>query len=143
MALQMTCPFCKREFPYDNGRLDVEISRNAQRITEIGRRLTEIKYALHTKETWKEKRKLEIELTRLMAEQSEKKSVRKACDQQINSFAYQLFKEFVKEKYGDEAYHEILDKVMNELQAYKISGLMRHEYTRARNKANITSINKL
>lgn len=26
MSLQMTCPYCKREFPYDNGKLDREIS---------------------------------------------------------------------------------------------------------------------
>ena len=31
----------------------------------------------------------------------------------------------------------------DEIKAYKISGLMRHEYTRSPSKSNVTSINKL
>ena len=143
MALQMTCPFCKREFPYDNGRLDAEITRNGQRIAWIHRRLTEIKYTRHTDDTYKEKRKLTLELTQLNERQSELKAVRKACDQQMKHAEYQIFKEFVKERLGKEEYLRLLEKVSEELQAYKLSGLMWHQYTRSNSLPNVTSINKL
>ena len=144
--LQMTCPFCKQEFPYDNGRLDREISMKGQRIHEITRRLSEIKYMdkrLWSKATWKERKRLTLELSQLKVEIAELKAVRKACDQQINSFSYQMFKEIVKERYGETEYRAILDQVEEELKAYKISGLMRHEYTRAPGRSNVTSVNKL
>ena len=43
MGVQMTCPYCKREFPFDNGKLDREISNVGQRIAAINRELAAIK----------------------------------------------------------------------------------------------------
>ena len=43
MSVQMTCPFCKREFPFDNGDLDRKIAAIGQRINQINRELAEIK----------------------------------------------------------------------------------------------------
>ena len=43
MALQMTCPHCKHEFPYNNGDLDREISLLGQRIHEIQAEITKTK----------------------------------------------------------------------------------------------------
>lgn len=143
MALQMTCPYCKREFPYNNGKLDKEISEIGQRIHEIQKRLTYIKFGRHDDETWHEKKRLTKELAGLQVRISELKAVRKAGDQQIKEYEYMYFKEVVKERYGEAAYKSIIAEVDRELQAYKASGLMRHEYTRSPSKANVTSINKL
>ena len=74
---------------------------------------------------------------------SELKTIRKVADQHIRHYEYEEFKVAVKEKFGDAAYREIIDIVDERIKAYKISGLMRHEYTRAASKANATSINKL
>ena len=143
--IQMTCPFCKREFPYDNGKIDREISQAGQRIAEINRELASIKCASRTTQRSREGRRkvLVLELSDLMVKISELKAIRKASDQQIKSYEYMIFKEIVKDRYGEKAYHEILDAVIKELQAYKTSGLMRHEYTRAGAKSSVTSINKL
>ena len=84
-----------------------------------------------------------LELTELMERVSRLKAVRKACDQQIKFFEYQAFKEIVKERYGEDEYQKILAMVMEELKAYRISGLMRHEYTIGRSKKGVTSVNKL
>lgn len=143
MAVQMTCPYCKREFPYNNGKLDYEISEIGQRINTINRKLTDIKHGHHDDYSWAEKRRLTTELVRLQERISELKTVRKAADQQIKEYEYILFKECVKEKFGEAEYRKIIDQVTEELQAYKASGLMRHEYTRSNAKANVTSINKL
>ena len=143
MALQMTCPYCKKEFPYDNGKLDKEISEIGQRIQTIQRKLTDIKYGHKDDESWHEKKRLTKELVRCQEKIVELKAVRKAADQQIKAFEYQLFKDFVKERFGEVEYRKIFSLVEEELQAYKISGLMRHEYSRSNSKANVTSINKI
>lgn len=141
----MTCPYCKREFPYNNGDLDKKISNIGQRITSINRELAEIK-ALPTKakKAREGRRKvLVMELTGLMEKVSGLKAIRKACDQQVKYYEYLAFKEIVKERYGEKEYKQIIAMVEDEIKAYKISGLMLHEYTRSASKSNVTSINKL
>lgn len=145
MALQMTCPHCKHEFPYDNGKLDMEISKLGQRMHEIMLEMTRIKampYA-ERKKRERERKMLGVELAEKQVKMGELKAVRKACDQQIKFFEYQTFKDIFREKYGEAEYKKILALVQEEMKAYKISGLMMHEYTRSNAKTNVTSINKL
>jgi hypothetical protein len=143
MAMQMTCPYCKREFPYDNGRIDAEISRNGQRIAEIIRRITAIKHMRHTPDTWKERRALVIEMTRLNERQSELKAVRKAADQQIKYHEHLIFRELVKERFGQAVYMELVEAARAELEAYRIGDTMKQGYSRSPHLSNVTSINKL
>lgn len=143
MALQMTCPYCKKEFPYNNGALDSEISKNGHRLADINKRLSELKYIRRTDETFKEKRRLILEADKLRLRQNELKTIRKQCDQQINNAIYVIFKSMTRETVGEQIYQEILDKSMREIEAYKLSGMMWDKYSRARYKANVTSINKL
>lgn len=143
MSIQMTCPYCHREFPYNNGKLDKEISEVGQRILHINRRLAEIKYGHHDKSTWDEKKRLTKELTGLQARSRELKDIRKAADQQVKQFEFMIWKEIIKDRLGEVEYRKIIDQVNEELQAYKESGLMRHEYTRSGSKSNVTSINKI
>lgn len=145
MSIQMTCPYCKREFPYNNGELDREISNTQQRITAINVELSSIKALAPKTRKAKEGRKkvLVIELTKLMEKVAGLKAVRKACDQQVKAYEYQAFKNIVKERCGQAEYMKIVSMVEEEIKAYKISGLMRHEYTRSQHKSNVISINKL
>lgn len=145
MSVQMTCPYCKREFPYNNGDLDKKISNIGQRITSINRELAEIKALPPKAKKAREGRRkvLVMELTSLAEKVSGLKAIRKACDQQVKYYEYQAFKDIVKERYGEKEYKQILAMVEDEIKAYKISGLMRHEYTRSASKSNVTSINKL
>ena len=145
MSVQMTCPFCKREFPFNNGELDQKITKIGQRITSINRELATIKASNPKARKAAEGRRkvLTMELTELMEKVSGLKAIRKATDQQIKAFEYQAFKEIVKERYGEAEYRKILEQVEEEIKSYKISGLMRHEYTRSQHKSNVTSINKL
>lgn len=145
MSVQMTCPYCKREFPFDNGKLDHDISQIKQRISAINRELAAIKASgPRARKAAEGRRKvLLMELTSLMEKSSQLKTIRKATDQQIRAYEYQAFKDIVKEMYGEPAFRKILSMVEEEIKAYKISGLMRHEYTRSQHKSNVTSINKL
>ena len=143
MALQMTCPFCKQEFPYDNGALDREISSLGVRIAAINRRLVEIKSGKHTRETGEERRRLVSELSRKQERITQLKALRKVCDQQIKRLEYQSFKNIVKDRYGEEAYNSILAEVDEELKAYRVSDTMKHDFSIAPGKKPVTTINKI
>lgn len=145
MALQMTCPYCKREFPYDNGNLDREISEIGHRISEISRELTEIKASQPAVRRAKEGRRkvLALESADLQIKIKELKAIRKACDQQIKRFELDTIKEIIRNRYGEAEFRKVIELMEAELQAYKLSGQMFHEYTRSGAKSNVTSINKL
>ena len=143
MALQMVCPFCKKEFPYNNGELDAEISRSGQRINTINRRLSEIKYLDWTNDIYKEKRALELERAKLIERLGELKAIRKACDQQIKLMELILWKKKVREEFGEDVFKKMIDEVEEDLQAYSVSSMMKHGYTRSNSKSNVTSINKI
>lgn len=143
MALQLTCPYCKREFPYNNGKIDAEISRIGQRINAINKEIIEIKHGKKNDETWERRKMLIEELSGLQKKIAGLKAVRKAADQQINDYSYQLLKEAIKDRLGEKEYMKLLADIGRELEAYRISGLMRHEYTRSNSKSDVTSINKL
>ena len=146
MAVQMTCPFCKKEFPYDNGWIDKEISIKGQRITEINGRLAEIKALGRErwdKHTWRRRCSLVKELTGLQTELSHLKAIRKACDQQRQHYEYIHFKEYVRDRFGETEYRKALDAALKETEAYSAKSLMQREYTRSPSKSNVTNINKL
>lgn len=146
MPVQMTCPYCKREFPYDNGWIDRDISVKCQRITEINNRLAEIKALGRErwdKYTWKRRCSLVKELTGLQTEVTHLKSIRKACDQQLNQYRMQHIKMYVKERFGEDAFQSIMDAVEEDLKAYTVESLMRREYTKAPGRSTVTNISKL
>ena len=70
------------------------------------------------------------------------KAIRKAADQQLNQAQFQIFRELVKDRLGEDEYKKLVLQAEKELDAYKLSGLMRHEYSRAKGQS-ITNINKL
>lgn len=143
MALQMVCPFCKIEFPYNNGELDAHISQIGQRINTINRRLAEIKYSKRAQETYKEKRALTLERAKLDEKIGELKAIRKVCDQQIKIMELILWKKKVKEEFGEDVFAKMIDEIEEDLQAYSIKSTMKHGYTRSNAKSDVTSINKI
>lgn len=145
MRYQMRCPKCGHEFPYDNGYYDKNIARLGCEISGLMLQLSE-----HKRLPWPEQKRrtnqwldIKRKLTARQNELAELKAIRKAGDQQIRAMEYQVFKNLVKDELGEEAYRSLLSRVEEELEAYKISGLMRHEYTRSGAKANVTSVAKL
>ena len=143
MALQMVCPFCKKEFPYNNGELDAHISQIGQRINTINRRLAEIKYSKRTQDIYKEKRALQLEHAKLVEKIGELKAVRKVCDQQIKNMELILWKKKIKEGFGEDVFAKMLDEIEENLQAYSVASTMKHGYTRSNAKSDVTSINKI
>lgn len=145
MKYQLTCPNCHYEWHYDNGYLDDNIHRLGIEIQDIILQLAEHKQLPKAEqyartEWWLSAKKA---LTIKQKQLAELKALRKVTDQQIKSYEHLLWKEIVKEMYGEEVYKKIIAKVEEELKAYTTSGLMRHEYTRSSHKSSVTSINKI
>ena len=142
---QLHCPRCNHEFTYDNGYYDKQIAKLGKEISEIHLQLAKYNrlstYGKRAKAEWK--KRTVIALNEKTKDITELKAFRKMCDQQITSMAYITFKNVVREELGEEKYQYLLTKALNELEAYKTSGLMRHEYTRSNSLSNVTNINKL
>lgn len=144
MKYQLTCPKCRHEFAYDNGYYDKNIEKLGHELHEMSIQLAQYKLLppaeKRRKQAWRDK--LILNKAVKTKELSELKAIRKVCDQQIKSYEHLVFKELVKERYGEAVYKDLLEKTDAELAAYKASGLMRHEYSR-KGGAGVTSINKL
>lgn len=77
------------------------------------------------------------------AELRDLKEYRKLADQQMKKMEFHLFKALTREYVGEDVYMEIIKKMETDLEAYKVSGCMMHEYTRSQHMSSVTSINKL
>jgi hypothetical protein len=145
MRYQLTCPKCKHEFAYDNGYYDKNITRLGQEIAEINLQLQE-----HRLLPWPEQKARTdwfLRAKRALAEKQkdlgELKAIRKAADQQLDRMMVKTLKNIIRDEFGQEVYDRILKRALAEHEAYEVSGMMRHEYTRSNSKADVTSINKL
>lgn len=145
MRYQLTCPKCKHEFAYDNGHIDEKIARLRAEVTSLTRQLSEhnmlAKDVQYKRTAWW--RETKAKLAKAKEELAAAKSFRKVADQQVDRFMNDAFKHLVREEIGDEAYMRLRKQAEADTEAYKISGLMRHEYTRSNAKSNVISINKL
>ena len=145
MKYQVVCPNCHHEWHYDNGYFDDNITRLGIEIKDITIQLQKHKQLPKNEqykrtEWWLAAKRA---LTEKQKELAELKALRKMYDQQIKSYEFQVFKELTKELVGEVEYKKLLEKMNSELEAYKLSGLMRHEYTRSNSKSNVTSLNKI
>lgn len=145
MRYQMTCPKCKHEFAYENGQIDAKIARLRAEQQSLQVQLTEHK-RLPKEEQMKRTawwKYTKARFAKVTEELTNTKSFRKVADQQVEKFMFGAFKHRVRDYIGEEAYIRLIKMAEADCEAYKISGLMRHEYTRSNAKSNVTSINKL
>lgn len=142
---QLTCPKCHYEFGYDNGYYDENIARLGKEIYDIMNQLAEHKLLpkgeqIARTDWWRRAKK---SLAEKQKELSELKAIRKAADQQLKKYEFEIFKNLVRDAVGEDLYEKLIEKMNEETEAYRTSGLMRHEYTRANSKSDVTSINKI
>ena len=145
MKYQLHCPKCHHEFAYDKEYYDKNIARLGIEIQEITLQLQN-----HKLLPWHEQKartdwwlRAKKSLTEKRKELAELKAFRKAADQQLRWYEYHIFKGLVMDRLGEEECKELIMKANKELEAYKVSGLMWHEYTRSNAKENVININKL
>lgn len=147
MAIQLRCPFCKSEFPFDNEELDRDTYVSEQRYARINKRLHELKMGPYTGESWEERRKLIREKNWLEVHIADLKTKRAAIHCQERNIKDKLFRRKVKEIMGDKEYQKMWEQIDKEAEeetkAYTIGEMMRGEYTRSGSLKNVININKL
>ena len=144
MKYQLTCPKCHHEFQYDNGYLDRNITRLGNEIRDIQLQLAQhnlLPYDEQRRRTdwW---RRAKLALATKQKEFAELKSYRKIADQQVSRMRFDILKGLVREQLGQAAFDKLLAQVDEETEAYRVSGLMRHEYSHAGGRG-VTSINNV
>lgn len=141
---QLRCPKCGHEFGYDNGYYDRNIERLGHEIADLNRQLAQHKLLPFPEQ----KRRTDwwLRTKKALAEKQEQlgelKAIRKAADQQIKYAEAVIFRNLVKERLGEKEYMKLVLEAEKEMDAYKISGQMWHEYSRTRGQS-VTNINKL
>jgi len=142
---QLTCPRCHFEFSYNQNYYDRKINDLANEIGELNSWFANFNL-LGTAEKKRMSREREYKvkkLTELQRQISELKGLRKVYNKMRDEAQLFFIKQIFREKYGEQAFDDLIEAVEAELEAYTASGLMLHEYTRGRYKSNVTSINKL
>lgn len=143
MAIQFTCPYCHKEFPYNNGKIDADISNLKQQVTTLDRRLVELKLYYQTPEIKKERDRLITTRLRAVEKLTELKAFRKSADEHRRNQEYELLKVVVRDKYGEDEFSKLIEERDELMKAYDISGTMKHAYTRSNHLSSVTNINKL
>lgn len=144
MAIQLTCPYCHNEFPYENEQIDRMLHDIGMNIELVKSELQKFKLMPEeekTKETWKERQYLIHRLNKLNTEYRDLKALRSQAEFMRDKLEMKAFKSIVKEIIGDEKYRKIWDQVAEEMKAYDIKQLMKKEYSRS--LPNATTINKI
>ena len=143
--VQLVCPYCKKEFPFDNGELDTEIERAKKKHQELSVEITHLKsqpISVQKKNEGKIKR-IGLEIQDNMQRLTALKKARKLKDQQLNMHKFYIYRGIVEREYGYDVDRKILEETIKELEAYEIGQFMKRDYTRANSKKDVTSINKL
>lgn len=145
MKYQLHCPKCHYEWSYDAGRIDSDIHRLGVEIFDIIQQLAEHNNLPRQEQIartywWKSAKKA---LAGKQKKLAELKSLRKMANQEIKRTIDDFFRQIVKEKIGDEEYIKLCEKADAEAEAYNISSVMRHTYTRSGGKDNVTNIGKI
>lgn len=145
MSIQMICPYCKKEFPFNNGNLDREIEEAKQKLKKIEEELVCIKCLPYSLQKQREGRRkvLISEKSKVITKLSKLKAVRKVANENMRRTENGIFRQIVRERYGKEEYEKIIALVEEEMKAYSVCTLMKHEYSRSNSKSSVTRLNKI
>lgn len=143
MPIQLACPYCKKAFPYANGKIGKEYHENDQRLAVIKQKLNALQTVRHTDETWHEKTRLMDEEAKLHKRQSELRTIRDQAGEQMMRMEYQALKELIRDEYGDKELGRLMQKVKEDLSSGGKKPLMYNGYSKAAYKVNAININRL
>lgn len=115
MPIQLACPYCKKAFPYSNGKIGKEYHENDQRLAVIKQKLNALQSVRHTDETWHERARLMDEESKLYKRQSELRTIRDQAGEQTIRMEYQALKELIRDEYGDKELDRLMRKVKEDL----------------------------
>ncbi len=141
---QLTCPKCRYEFSYDNAYYDYNIARLSADITTIKDQL-----AAHNLKSWEEQRRntdwwlrAKKALTEKQKQLTGLKAFRKMANEQVQHAKNKLFRQAVRDLFGEQAYVKCCEETEKYLEAYRLSDLAKTEYSHKHGKG-VTGISKI
>lgn len=135
--VQLTCPICKHEFPFNLGDIDTRAMELGRDISSINKQLAEFK-TLPIEEQkrklgWKKKTIYKLECLRKECKELKIKS--KGVHDELTRQNYSIIKQVIKEFYGDKEFERCINEVIERGKAYNISSTMGIDnYTHSKGK---------
>ena len=129
--VQITCPNCKYEFPYNKNMLEKKINQLGNDIQKITKKINYIKKAIPKEEiNVKELNKLEEEKENMIHILTDYKLRRKTLKQSEDRLVLNNLKIALRELGGEELYKLCMDRALRESQSYNTNEIMsRRNYT--------------
>lgn len=126
--VQLTCPNCKYEFPYNKHSLDKKINKIGQIIHENTKLINKIKKI-------PDEVRNDKELTRLLKENEyynlmifDLKQKRENLKQEEDRTNYENLKAIIKEFYGEKEYLRCIDEMLRRSKSYDVEQMMKLDY---------------
>ena len=136
--LQLRCPKCGEEFAFPRGKLEEERAQLVRIVQEAKEHLQEIKglpKSSFSSYTWSEKNRWSKIYERATTRLSEIKNLLKQASEPTTSDMFHLYRERIKDMYGDAVDESALQWAKENLEAYRVSDLSAHNfYTSASGK---------
>lgn len=124
--VQLTCPKCKYEFPFNLGEVDTKREELGRDIRSIMEQLT--KFKLLSPEEQQEKlewkRRTVYKLECLRKECRDLKTKSKGVHDELTRQNYSILKQVIRDFYGDKEFARCINEVIERGKAYNLSSTM-------------------
>lgn len=131
--VQLICPKCKHEFPYNKNALDKRINYIGQIINEKMILIDKLKNIPDDSRDDKEIKRLDTERKYYSLMLNDLKFKRELLKKQEDDVLLKNLKETINDMYGEKQYKKILEEALRRSKAYKITDTMGIDfYTRSK-----------
>lgn len=126
--VQLTCPNCKYEFPYNKNSLDKKINKIGQIIHEKDNLIKKLKKIPDDIRNDNEIKRIEKEKEHYSLMLFDLKQKRENLTQEEERTNYNNLKGIIKEFYGEKEYLRCLDEMLRRSEAYDIEQIMKLDH---------------
>lgn len=123
--IQITCPNCKYEFPYNKRALDKKINNIGLKIFENAKLIKKISAIPDESRNDEELKRLKKENDNYKIILSDLKTKRETLKENEDITNYYNLKAIIKEFYGDKEYQRCLDEMLRRSSAYEVEDMMK------------------
>lgn len=126
--VQITCPNCKYEFPYNKESLDKKINNIGNEIQRLSKLINKIEKIPDESRNEKELNRIKKEYSDYQKLISDLKMARETLKQEEDRTNYYNLKSIIKEFYGEKEYKRCIDEMLRRSEAYNTKDIMKLDY---------------
>ena len=127
--VQLTCPKCKYEFPFNLGKTDEDLMKIGKEIQNINKQLASYnKLSIKQPEqiAWRERAVLKLGY--LHKEYADLKAKSKVVHEKLNEYSYKILKDIIKDFYGEKEFIRCINELVEREKAYTLDSAMNLDY---------------